>query len=65
MMKSYSGITMDNMTQEQPELDNKILSEEEQKSNLAFWAKAARQHVSWDSFGQENTENFERATEQL
>lgn len=65
MIKSYSGMTMDNMTQEQPELDNKILSEEEQKFNLAFWAKAARQHVGWDSFGQENTENFERTTEQL
>lgn len=46
-------------------LDSKILSESEQKLNLAFWAKATMSHVGWDSFGEDNQNQFQKKVEEL
>lgn len=72
MMKSYDGLTLDDFASEKEEsvkrktdLDNKTLSEEEQRFNLAFWAKATMSHVGWGGFGEDNQNNFKKAVEKL
>lgn len=65
MLESYQGLTLNDFGREHPELDNRVLSEEEQKFNLAFWAKASKEHVGRSSFGAENNAEFERAVERL
>lgn len=65
MMTSHAGLTLADFGREHPELDNKTLSPDEQKLNLAFWARASAEHVGWDSFGRENNEAFKKAVEKL
>lgn len=59
MMTKYG----DYGSKKQVGLDDKSLSEEEQKFNLAFWAKASVSHVGWNSFGEENNAKFKLAVE--
>lgn len=42
-----------------------IMSAEEQRLNLAFYAKAAREHVGWDGFSEQNRQSFMQNIEQL
>lgn len=65
MTASYRGLTLGDFGKEHPEMDNRILSPAEQKFNLAFWAKASREHVGWQSFGAENNAAFEKSVERL
>lgn len=63
MMVKYEGLTLADLEKSHPELDDKVLSESEQKLNLAFWAKASMQHVGWNGFGAENQAKFKEAIE--
>lgn len=46
-------------------LHTRIMSADEQKLNLAFYAKAAREHVGWESFSPENRQAFMQNVEHL
>lgn len=39
--------------------DSHLMTPDEQKLNLVFYAKAAREHVGWDGFSEENRRAFE------
>ncbi len=47
------------------ENNSQPISPETQRSYLAFYAKAAYEHVGFDGFSQENQENFKATIEQL
>ena len=65
MTAVYDGISMDNWTRARPDLDNRLMSADEQRFNLAFYARAAYEHVGWEGFSAENKAGFAREIERL
>ncbi len=60
MLQDYDGVTIDSFGIEHTDISGKKLSEEEQKLNLAFYARAAINHVGFEGFGEENNQAFKQ-----
>ncbi len=58
MVKQYPGVSLDTMGKNRPDLDNHLMSPDEQRKNLAFYARATVEHVGWDCFSEENKTAF-------
>lgn len=58
MIKVYDGISIDTLGRARPDLDNHLMTPDEQRKNLAFYAKAATEHVGWDGFSEEHKQAF-------
>ena len=59
MTTVYDGIDINNMGKARPDLDNHIMTPAEQRKNLAFYARAAKEHVGWEGFSEENKRLFQ------
>lgn len=65
MMRAYDGISLEDFGKPREDLDNRMMSCEEQRLNLAFYARAAYEHVGWRGFSAENRNGFKAAVETL
>lgn len=65
MMRAYDGISLEDFGKPREDLDNRVMSCEEQRLNLAFYARAAYEHVGWSGFSAENRNGFKAAVETL
>lgn len=65
MMRAYDGISLEDFGKPREDLDNRVMSCEEQRLNLAFYARAAQEHVGWSGFSAENRNGFKAAVETL
>ena len=65
MMRAYDGISLEDFGKPREDLDNRVMSCEEQRLNLAFYARAAYEHVGWRGFSAENRNGFKAAVETL
>ena len=58
MTKVYDGISIDTMGKKRSDMDNHLMTPAEQRKNLAFYARAAIEHVGWDDFSEEHKQAF-------
>ncbi len=65
MMRAYDGISLEDFGKPREDLDNRVMSCEEQRLNLAFYTRAAYEHVGWSGFSAENRNGFKAAVETL
>jgi len=65
LIKPYEGVSIETMGKPRPDLDNHIMLPDEQRKNLAFFARAAIEHVGWDGFSKEHQEAFKKQVEEL
>ena len=65
IIKVYDGISIDTVGKARPDLDNHLMTPGEQKKNLAFYARAAIEHVGWDGFSEEHKQAFKDKIVQL
>lgn len=65
MVKPYDGVSLNDWSKPRPDLDNHLMTPDEQRLNLAFYAKAASEHVGWSGFSLEHREAFMRQIEEL
>lgn len=63
--KDYDGITMETWGKARPDLDGRMMSADEQRFNLAFYARAAAEHVGFEGFSEENRARFKEAVVSL
>jgi len=65
MLKPYNGISLNDWSKPRPDLDNHLMTPDEQRLNLAFYAKAASEHVGWSGFSSEHRQAFMKKIEEL
>lgn len=65
MTKQYTGVSIDTLGKNRPDLDNHLMMPDEQRKNLAFYAKAATEHVGWEGFSEENKNAFKNSVVQV